>query len=72
VYTAIGIFCAFYVGWLLANYARNIPTVVYTVPPDDEQKCSKHVEAISRSRLKASSASCWSYCTVKKLYLHLQ
>jgi hypothetical protein len=34
-YTAIGIVCAYYVGWLLG--AQNIPTVVYTVPPDDEK-----------------------------------
>jgi hypothetical protein len=31
VYKAIGIFCAYYVDWQL-------PTAVYTVPPDDEEK----------------------------------
>jgi hypothetical protein len=35
-------------------------------------KCSEHVEAINRNKLKANSASCWSYytgilrCTVNK------
>jgi hypothetical protein len=38
-------------------------------------KCSKHVEAIGRNKLKTSSASCWSYytdrfrCTVNKTWL---
>jgi ABC-type Fe3+ transport system permease subunit len=44
VHTTIGIFCAYYVSWLLhsnrassqlTQYAQNIPTVVYAVPPDD-------------------------------------
>jgi hypothetical protein len=26
-------------------------------------RCSKHVEAINRNKLKANSASCWSYYT---------
>jgi hypothetical protein len=50
VYTTTGMFCAYYVRWLLAGfkstnparsqptkYAQNIPTVVHTVPSDDEQ-----------------------------------
>jgi hypothetical protein len=43
-YTTNGIFCPYYVGWLLSglewNYThthtQNIPVVVYTVPPDEQ------------------------------------
>jgi hypothetical protein len=31
-----------------------MPVVVYTVPPDDENKCLKHVEAINLNKLKAN------------------
>jgi hypothetical protein len=35
------------------------------VPPDDEQEvCSKHVEAINRNKLKVNSASCLCYTDV--------
>jgi hypothetical protein len=50
-----------------------IPIAVHTVLPDDEQKkCSKHLEAINRNKLKVNNASCLSYytdilrCTVNK------
>jgi hypothetical protein len=48
-YTAIGMFCAYYVGWQLVgstptliaairhNTYKNIPIAVYTMPTDDEQ-----------------------------------
>jgi hypothetical protein len=68
--------CAYYVGWLLAglewnwflrnqfhtNLAQNIPIVVYNAYWRWASKCSKHVEAINRNKLKANSGSCWSYC----------
>jgi hypothetical protein len=47
--------------------------LVYAVPPNGEQnRCSKHLEVINHNKMKANSASCWSYytdtlrCTVKK------
>jgi hypothetical protein len=40
----IGIFCVYYVSWLLGAagsqpslYAQNIPIALHTAPPDDEQ-----------------------------------
>jgi hypothetical protein len=46
--------------------AQNIPIVVHTSYSASwwsANKCSKHVEAINRNKLKANSASCWSYYT---------
>jgi hypothetical protein len=49
VYIKIGIFCTFYVSWLLAGLKWN--------------KYSKHVDAINKNKLKVNSVSCWSYYT---------
>jgi hypothetical protein len=36
---------------------KNIPTVVRTVPPDDEQKSAQHVESVNQNKLKVNSAA---------------
>jgi hypothetical protein len=46
VCTAVGIFCVYCVGWLLAGLEWN-------------KEVLKTVEAINRNKLKANSGSCW-------------
>jgi hypothetical protein len=54
--TALGMLCAYNVSWLchdcsetaiVALYASNIPSAVCVAPPEDEQQCSKHIEAFN-------------------------
>jgi hypothetical protein len=42
---------------------KYINCFIYSAAWQWENKCSKHVEAINRNKLKANSASCWSYGT---------
>jgi hypothetical protein len=61
VYTTTGIFCAYDVDWLLAEKYTNF--VIYNTSWWWANKCSKHVEAINRNKLKVNSAFCWPYYT---------
>jgi hypothetical protein len=62
-------YCIYSNWYILCVLCRLAAIVVYTVPPN---KCSKHVKAINCDKLKANSASCWSYhtdmlrCTVNR------
>jgi hypothetical protein len=44
VYTSIGIFCAYYVGWLLAGLEYKMYQLLYyIVTPDDEQISARNM-----------------------------
>jgi hypothetical protein len=43
VYTTTGIFCVYYVDWMLA---QNIPIVVYIMPPDYEQTSARNMQRL--------------------------
>jgi hypothetical protein len=74
VCTTVGIYSAYYVGWQPADLIRTKYTncCIYSASWWWAHKCLKHVEAINRNKLKANSASGWSYytdilwCTVNK------
>jgi hypothetical protein len=75
VYTTIGIFCVCIAGLecnsiptLLAasrhkTHTQHTSCCIYSASWWSASKCSKHVEAIDRNKLKANTASCWYCCT---------
>jgi hypothetical protein len=66
VFITIGIFRAYYVSWLLQalewSSTKNT-NLIYNTSWWWACKCSKHVDGINRNKLKANSASFWSYYT---------
>jgi hypothetical protein len=67
VYSLFGIFCGVPLqpclepaGIIRTKYAN---CCIYSASWWWANKCSKHVEAINRNKLKAICASCWSYYT---------
>jgi hypothetical protein len=73
--TARRVYKSFGVKWLISStcfehlFAHHeealcMQQLVYAVPPNGEQnRCSKHLEVINYNKMKANSASCWSYYT---------
>jgi hypothetical protein len=48
---------------LAASWHNKKKSLIYSTSWWWANKCSKHVEAINLNKLKANSASCWSYYT---------
>jgi hypothetical protein len=59
--SAVGVFLCVVAG-SRPNTHKNVPIAVHTILTM-RKKCSKHVEAINRNKLKVNRASCWSYHT---------